>query len=113
MNPALPSVRPEDESSILDRTERKLKDESTLRAARKVISHVRLLFHMMRDWSFATSWKTRSLILAALLYFVIPFDATPDFVPFIGYVDDAAVLGFVIRRLSREIDRYKQHLAWS
>ena len=113
MTQVLPIVHPDDEAGILAETERKLKDESTLRAAGKVLTHVRTLFRMVRDGSFSMTWSSRAVILAALLYFVIPTDATPDFIPFIGYLDDAAIIGFVVKRLSREIDRYKEHVAWS
>lgn len=35
---------------------------------------------------------------AALLYFVVPTDWVPDFVPFVGYLDDIAVISFIYRR---------------
>ena len=113
MRPPVPAVRPEDEETILRRTERKLADAGTLKAAARVVTNVRLLFSMIKDPSFHLAWATKGLILGALLYFVMPLDMSPDFIPFVGYVDDAALIAFVIRRLSREIDRYRQHLAWS
>jgi uncharacterized membrane protein YkvA (DUF1232 family) len=59
------------------------------------------------------SWGARSAILGALLYFLIPTDAMPDILPLVGFIDDGVVLGAVIRQLSREIERYKEHLEWS
>ena len=113
MRPSVPAVRPEDEASILDRTERKINNnDKSLKAAGSLLANVRLLFRMLRDRSFDMTWATRGAILGALLYFVIPTDATPDFIPVIGYLDDAAVLGIVIRKLADEIDRYKEHASW-
>jgi uncharacterized membrane protein YkvA (DUF1232 family) len=36
-------------------------------------------------------------------------DATPDFIPIIGYIDDTLIVGMVIKRLASEIERYKAH----
>jgi uncharacterized membrane protein YkvA (DUF1232 family) len=40
----------------------------------------------------ATPRHVRAVLLGALAYFVLPFDAIPDFVAGIGFTDDAAVL---------------------
>lgn len=68
---------------------------------------------MLRDRSFDLTWPTRGIIVGALLYFLIPTDATPDYIPLVGYIDDTAIVAAVIRRLAKEIDRYKEHTAWS
>ncbi len=36
------------------------------------------------------------LILGGLAYFVLPFDGIPDFLPLMGFTDDAAVIAAVI-----------------
>ena len=45
----------------------------------------------------------RVLVLTALVYFINPFDAIPDAVPFFGYTDDIALMAFTLERLSRLI----------
>ncbi|MBP1852283.1 YkvA family protein [Rhizobium halophytocola] len=39
-----------------------------------------------------TPTRVRGILLAALGYFVLPFDAVPDMLAFIGFGDDLAVL---------------------
>lgn len=39
-----------------------------------------------------TPVKVRATLLAALAYFVLPFDAVPDFLALVGFGDDIAVL---------------------
>ncbi len=39
-----------------------------------------------------TPTHVRVTLLAALAYFVLPFDAVPDFLPIAGFADDAGVL---------------------
>lgn len=40
----------------------------------------------------ATPLKARAILLAALAYFVMPFDVIPDFILGLGFTDDMAVL---------------------
>lgn len=44
----------------------------------------------------ATPARVRFMILGGLAYFVLPFDGIPDFLPLVGFTDDAAVIGAVI-----------------
>jgi uncharacterized membrane protein YkvA (DUF1232 family) len=40
----------------------------------------------------ATPHRVRAVLLGALAYFILPFDAIPDFIAGIGYSDDLTVL---------------------
>ena len=54
-------------------------------------------------------WQTIILGVAALVYFVTPFDAIFDFIPIIGFADDVAILTAVFSSINHEIDRF---IAW-
>jgi uncharacterized membrane protein YkvA (DUF1232 family) len=103
------SVRPEDEADILARTEAKLHADVHVHAFRTLLVNVRMLIRMLGDRTFALAWSTKALILAALVYFVLPTDLTPDVIPIVGYVDDTLVIGWVVKRLAHEIERYAHH----
>ena len=45
-------------------------------------------------------------ILAALNYLVDPFDLIPDKTPFLGFVDDAIVVGFVADKTRQTLDDF-------
>lgn len=47
-------------------------------------------------------------IVAALIYFVSPIDIIPDTVPIIGYMDDIAVIGFVLNFVHDDVEEYKK-----
>ena len=66
-----------------------------------------LLYKMIRDKEYKLDNKTKLVIAGALAYVVLPVDIIPDFIPIIGWIDDAFVLGFTIKSLREEIDRYK------
>lgn len=48
-------------------------------------------------------------VIAALIYFVNPIDLIPDFIPVIGQIDDIIVLGYLIKKWNKEIERF---MAW-
>jgi uncharacterized membrane protein YkvA (DUF1232 family) len=47
-----------------------------------------------------TPGHVRVVLLGALAYFVLPFDAIPDMLPLFGFTDDAAVLATAIKLVS-------------
>ncbi|CUT05620.1 Uncharacterized membrane protein YkvA, DUF1232 family [Candidatus Kryptobacter tengchongensis] len=53
-------------------------------------------------------FKTIIAIAGALIYFLSPADAIPDFIPGIGYIDDAAVVGMVIKAIFSDLENYAQ-----
>ncbi len=52
-------------------------------------------------------YKTISAAVVGLLYVLNPIDIIPDFIPFIGQVDDALVLGFCLRLMEKDLSKYK------
>jgi uncharacterized membrane protein YkvA (DUF1232 family) len=49
-------------------------------------------------------------ITAALLYFVMPFDFIPDFLPLVGFADDLAIVVWVGKAIKEELDAFEKHL---
>lgn len=45
-------------------------------------------------------------VLAGLLYVVSPIDAFPDVIPVLGWIDDAAVLAFVVAAEQGDVEEY-------
>jgi uncharacterized membrane protein YkvA (DUF1232 family) len=65
---------------------------------------------MLRSWARGDykglPWKTIVTAMAAVLYFLDPLDIVPDFIPGIGYLDDAVVLGFVVHSIRSDLEKY-------
>ena len=51
----------------------------------------------------ATPTRVRALLFAALAYFVMPVDLIPDFVPALGFTDDAAVIAAALQLIAAHI----------
>lgn len=79
----------------------------------KIQDTVIALTRMTRAWLQGDykniSTKAMISVVAALIYFVNPLDLIPDFIPVIGQLDDILVLGYLIRILNKEIERF---MAW-
>lgn len=46
-------------------------------------------------------------IVAAILYLINPLDVIPDFIPVVGYADDAAVIAWVLNSIAEELKDFK------
>ena len=53
-------------------------------------------------------YKTISAAVVGLLYVLNPIDLIPDFIPFIGQVDDALVLRFCLKLMEKDLSKYKK-----
>lgn len=54
------------------------------------------------------SLESLGLIVASIIYFLMPIDALPDFILAVGLTDDAALLAWTLRSVSDDIDRFVQ-----
>ncbi|MEX2319276.1 MAG: YkvA family protein [Bauldia sp.] len=84
-------LAPEDDAARSERVRRRF--WSTFRKAARYIPFAD---DLVAAWFCAldpaTPHKVRAVLLAALAYFILPFDTIPDFVAGIGFSDDIAVL---------------------
>jgi uncharacterized membrane protein YkvA (DUF1232 family) len=60
---------------------------------------VRLVSRLARDGSLPRGVRVRLWLLLA--YLILPIDIVPDFIPVIGYADDAVVVALVLRSVVR------------
>ena len=80
---------------------------------REVSQDLHTLFRLIAAWSKGNYKKvpiqTILFAIAAVVYFVNPFDALPDYIPFLGYIDDITLVGFVVRSIRSDI---REFLVW-
>ena len=56
----------------------------------------------------AVPWRLLAAIGFSVTYLVSPLDIVPDFIPFVGFVDDATVFALVVSAFQSEIDKYRK-----
>jgi len=71
---------------------------------------VKLLFKMMEDPRFSLQGSSLATIGGALAYVVLPTDLVPDFIPMLGWIDDALVVKLVMDSAKSEISRYRNFI---
>ena len=68
-------------------------------AARLLPDLLRLLKRLARDPMTPKGVRIRLVLL--LGYLALPFDLIPDFIPVLGYADDAIIVALVVRSVAR------------
>jgi uncharacterized membrane protein YkvA (DUF1232 family) len=95
---------------LLDEAARKARREKGMLGA--FADDLSAMMRLLRAWAKGqyrvVPWKTIVLALVAVIYFVDPFDLIPDFVPLVGYVDDAGVIGFVVRSIGKDLKVFQE-----
>ena len=75
-------------------------DELRIRDALRLLPDlVRLLRRLAADRTLPRGVRVRLWIL--LVYLAFPIDLVPDFIPVIGYADDAVIVAFALRSVTR------------
>ncbi|GJM27859.1 MAG: hypothetical protein DHS20C17_04940 [Cyclobacteriaceae bacterium] len=113
----------ENAKSVLDQPERvrKLIDASREKLAKLeladddfkgILGTLKTFIRMLkasRSGQYDLPWITILMVVAALIYFVMPLDALPDFIPITGYLDDFAVIVAIYKKFKHDIDAFQ---AW-
>jgi uncharacterized membrane protein YkvA (DUF1232 family) len=77
-----------------------------------ILQQFYLLVELVKAWSKNeyqdVSKKTIIMVIATIVYFVAPLDLIPDFLIGLGIFDDVAVIGYTVKQISNELDRFKK-----
>ena len=79
----------------------------------KQFENFKLLWSLLKDYwngDYKAPWMLIASVGFAVAYLISPVDVIPDFIPFVGYVDDASVFALVMAGFQSDIAEYKQWL---
>ncbi len=86
-------------------------DQTGLRDALRLLPDaVRLIRRLAGDRSLPRGVRVRLVLLLA--YLALPIDVVPDFIPVLGYADDAVVVVLVLRSVARSAGSQALELHW-
>lgn len=76
----------------------------------KILDDVRVFVQMLKAACRGEDipYATISAIVVALVYLVMPFDLVPDFLPGIGLVDDATLIGATAYALRSDMAKFRK-----
>ena len=73
-------------------------------------NQITLLFEMLKDYVKGdykvVPYSSIAMIVVSLVYFLSPIDLIPDFIPVIGYVDDALVVALTVKVIQNDLRLY-------
>ena len=75
----------------------------------KIAKNVLVLYYVMKDTK-TPAWA-KALIVGALGYVICPIDAIPDFIPVVGWTDDAGAVAAVIGTVKAFIGSSHERMA--
>lgn len=71
-----------------------------------VFADLETFYNMLFDHTFTTDEKTKTALVAVMIYFLNPFDFIPGGIPIMGLVDDRFVIACAAQACRPEIDRF-------
>lgn len=104
-------IKPEDIEKVVSQSS---KIESKILGSKQlmgVLADAKLLLELIRDyWKkdyTEIPWYAITAITFSLLYILNPLDISPDFIPFVGYIDDITVFTFALNLVKKDVNTYK------
>lgn len=98
-------------NQVIDSTKEKL-DEVHLEDTKmyKLGERLRVITRMIRAFAKGqykeVPWKTIMMLVAGLIYFLMPLDLLPDFIPVTGFIDDFTVIMLISGAFKQDIDDF-------
>ncbi len=99
---------PEEAENVLDKAVKKLGKNKLIAG---VLEDLRALIRMVRAYVRGEYREvpivTVIAAMGAIVYFVVPTDAIPDFIPVVGYMDDATVVAAVLLAIRTDLEDFR------
>ena len=106
------NVTDEDVKDVLGKQRKTVDIVRHAGALRKYWEDVKTFFLMVKDYAAGNyrevPFATIAAIVGALAYVLSPIDVIPDFIPVLGYLDDAAVLALCLKLVKVDVEDYRR-----
>ena len=100
-----------DVSTVINNTDEILR-KSNAGPLAKFFDDIKTMIEMVKAWANKTytgiPFRTIGMIILTLIYVFSPIDIIPDFIPGVGLIDDAAMVGLCLKAASSDIDDFRQ-----
>ena len=110
LNQGADKVKEEDLGTILGKADEILELIGRIDVLRRYTAQAALILRLIKDYYEGRytdiPWRSIAMAVFALLYLLNPMDLIPDYIPVIGYVDDAAVIALAWKAISGDVRDY-------
>jgi uncharacterized membrane protein YkvA (DUF1232 family) len=104
-------VTPKDIDKVVDKSEEIKKKFRSRGPLKRFVEDGKLLTALVKDWRAGiyrqALYSTIAAVVFGLIYVFNPFDIVPDFIPFLGVMDDATVVGALLMLVERDLRKYR------
>ncbi len=104
-------VTPKDIETVVKKSDEIKKKFNAQGPLKRFVDDGKLLIALVKDWRSGTyrqvMYGTIAAVVFALIYVFDPFDIVPDFLPIIGAVDDATIIGACLMLIERDLNKYR------
>lgn len=112
VNEGIKNVSEEDLMKVLKKEEELRKKFERNTPLGKFLNDLKLFISLIKDYVNGEykeiPWFTIAAITFALIYVLSPVDFIPDFIPVVGYTDDAFVMALVLMMVREDLYKYKE-----
>lgn len=105
-------VGTDDVNNVLGKEDEIKKLFKRVKVLAKYLNDLCEIFELLRDRVTGkykgTPWRTIAALTGALIYSLSPIDLLLDFIPGIGFFDDALVIGLAIKLAQPDLEKYRE-----
>lgn len=96
----------------LQKAKEKINKQSVIDSLGSYVEDLKILMRILSAWISRkyTEVNKQTIIytVLAVVYFVTPTDFVPDFLLGLGFVDDIAVIAWVLEKIKDDVEKFKQ-----
>ena len=105
------ATNPEKISELIGSVTDKMSDmDENKKRVSEFFEKIRILLRMLRAYINGNyrqiPWKSLLMIIGSLIYFMMPLDLIPDFIPLTGFADDIAIIFLVFNSINEDIEAF-------
>jgi uncharacterized membrane protein YkvA (DUF1232 family) len=105
------ATNPDKLSGLIGSVSEKLSDmDENKKRVSGFFDKVRTLLRMLRAYINGEyreiPWKSLLMIIGSLIYFLMPLDLIPDFIPVTGFADDISIIFLVFNSINEDITAF-------
>ena len=105
------AAKPEKISELIGSVTDKMSDmDENKKRVSDFFGKIRILLRMLRAYINGNyrhiPWKSLLMIIGSLIYFMMPLDLIPDFIPVSGFADDIAIIFLVFNSINEDIEAF-------
>ena len=112
VNKGAEKITTDDVERVISKSEKILEIVRKIPVLGRYLEDIIVMLQMLIDYIKGeykeVPWWVIASVTFALVYLLSPIDVIPDFIPVIGYIDDAFVIGICLLLIENDLQTYRE-----